>query len=215
MTATTSATSSKSDLVLQARALSCVRGERQLFSYLDLQVKSGECLHVRGPNGVGKTSLLRLLTGLSKPESGEVLWKHCSIAKDPAQYHRDLLFLGHRDALKEDLTALENLEMYAALDNISLTQAQALATLWQFGLRGREDLPVQYLSAGQKRRVLMARMASRQAKLWILDEPFNALDVNAVQDLQDLIVEHLGTGGLVVLTSHQEIQIPHVRVLDL
>lgn len=215
MTATTSATSSKSDLVLQARALSCVRGERQLFSDLDLQVKSGECLHVRGPNGVGKTSLLRLLTGLSKPESGEVLWKHCSIAKDPAQYHRDLLFLGHRDALKEDLTALENLEMYAALDNIALTQAQALTTLWQFGLRGREDLPVQYLSAGQKRRVLMARMASRQAKLWILDEPFNALDVNAVQDLQDLIAEHLGTGGLVVLTSHQEIQIPHVRVLDL
>lgn len=215
MTATTSATSSKSNLVLQASALSCVRGERQLFSDLDLQVKSGECLHVRGPNGVGKTSLLRLLTGLSKPESGEVLWKYCSIAKDPVQYHRDLLFLGHRDALKEDLTALENLEMYAALDNIALTQAQALTTLWQFGLRGREDLPVQYLSAGQKRRVLMARMASRQAKLWILDEPFNALDVNAVQDLQDLIVEHLGTGGLVVLTSHQEIQIPHVRVLDL
>ncbi len=215
MTATTSATSSKSDFVLQARALSCVRGDRQLFSGLDLQVNSGECLHVRGPNGVGKTSLLRLLTGLSKPESGEVLWKQHSIAKDPAQYHRDLLFLGHRDALKEDLTALENLEMYAALDNVALTQAQALATLWRFGLRGREDLPVQYLSAGQKRRVLMARMASRQARLWILDEPFNALDVNAVQDLQDLIAEHLRAGGLVVLTSHQEIQIPHVRVLDL
>lgn len=215
MTATTSATSSKSDLVLQARALGCVRGERQLFSDLDLRIESGECLHVRGPNGVGKTSLLRLLTGLSKPESGEVLWRHHSIAKDPTQYHQDLLFLGHRDALKEDLTALENIEMYAALDNVALTQAQALSTLWRFGLRGRENLPVQYLSAGQKRRVLMARMASRQAKLWILDEPFNALDVNAVEDLQDLISEHLGAGGLVILTSHQEIQIPHVRVLEL
>jgi heme exporter protein A len=215
MTATTSATSSKSDFVLQARGLSCVRGDRQLFSGLDLRVDSGECLHVRGPNGVGKTSLLRLLTGLSKPESGEVLWKHHSIAKDPRQYHQDLLFLGHRDALKEDLTALENIEMYAALDNVALTQAQALSSLWRFGLRGREDLPVQYLSAGQKRRVLMARMASRQAKLWILDEPFNALDVNAVQDLQDLIAEHLENGGLVVLTSHQEIQIPHMRVLEL
>jgi heme exporter protein A len=215
MTATTSATSSKSDFVLQARGLSCVRGERQLFSSLDLRVDSGECLHVRGPNGVGKTSLLRLLTGLSKPESGEILWRHNSIVKDPRQYHQDLLFLGHRDALKEELTALENIEMYAALDNVALTQAQALSSLWHFGLRGREDLPVQYLSAGQKRRVLMARMATRQAKLWILDEPFNALDVNAVRDLQDLIAEHLGAGGLVVLTSHQEIQIPHVRVLEL
>jgi heme exporter protein A len=215
MTTTTSATSSKSDFVLQAHALSCVRGDRQLFSGLDLRVDSGECLHVRGPNGVGKTSLLRLLTGLSKPESGEVLWKHHSITKDPSQYHQDLLFLGHRDALKEDLTALENIEMYAVLDNVFLPQAQALASLWRFGLRGREDLPVQYLSAGQKRRVLMARMAIRQAKLWILDEPFNALDVNAVQDLQDLIAEHLGAGGLVVLTSHQEFQIPHVRILEL
>jgi heme exporter protein A len=215
MTTTTSATSSKSNLVLQARALSCVRGDRQLFSGLDLQVHSGECLHVRGPNGVGKTSLLRILTGLSKPESGEILWGHHSITKDPGQYHRDLLFLGHRDALKEDLTALENIEMYAALDHVALTKAQALSTLWRFGLRGREDLPVQLLSAGQKRRVLMARMVSRQAKLWILDEPFNALDGNAVEDLQELIAEHLGAGGLVVLTSHQDIQMPDVRVLEL
>lgn len=215
MTTTTSATSSKSNLVLQARALSCVRGDRQLFSGLDLKVESGECLHVRGPNGIGKTSLLRLLTGLSKPESGEVLWRHHSIAKDPGQYHKDLLFLGHRDALKEDLTALENIEMYAALDHVALTKAQALSTLWRFGLRGREDLPVQLLSSGQKRRVLMARMASRKAKLWILDEPFNTLDGNAVEDLQELIAEHLGAGGLVVLTSHQDIQIPDVRVLEL
>jgi heme exporter protein A len=159
--------------------------------------------------------LLRLLTGLSRPESGEVLWRHHAIAKDPGQYHKDLLFLGHRDALKEDLTALENIEMYAALDHVALTKAQALSTLWRFGLRGREDLPVQLLSAGQKRRVLMARMASRQAKLWILDEPFNTLDGNAVEDLQDLIAEHLGAGGLVVLTSHQDIQIPDVRILEL
>jgi heme exporter protein A len=123
--------------------------------------------------------------------------------------------LGHRDALKEDLTALENLEMYASLDDISITHEQALSSLWRFGLRGREDLPVQYLSAGQKRRVLMARMAIHQAKLWILDEPFNALDVDAVQALQNLITEHLEMGGLVVLTSHQEIQVPYVRVLEL
>jgi heme exporter protein A len=215
MTTTLSQTSSKSDYVLQARALNCVRGERQLFSGLDLQVFSGECLHVRGANGVGKTSLLRLLTGLAKPDSGEIFWNHQAITKESAQYHRELLFLGHRDALKEDLTALENIEMYAAIDELALSQEQALSSLWRFGLRGREYLPVNCLSAGQKRRILMARMATRQAKLWILDEPFNALDKNAVHALQKLITEHLEYGGLVVLTSHQDIDIPHVKVLEL
>jgi heme exporter protein A len=170
---------------------------------------------VRGENGVGKTSLLRLLTGLSKPESGQVLWGNQSIALDPIAYHRELLFLGHRDALKEDLTALENIQMYAALDDVPLPQEKALAALWRFGLRGRENLPVNCLSAGQKRRVLMARMLTRQAKLWILDEPFNALDTQAIQEMQNLIVEHLSVGGLVVLTSHQEVSIPNVQVLEL
>ena len=215
MTINTSTTSSNSALVLEARGLSCVRGERELFTNLHLHVLPGSCLHVRGENGVGKTSLLRLLTGLSKPESGEVLWGDQSITLDTIAYHRELLFLGHRDALKEDLTALENLQMYAALDDVSLSVEKAMATLWRFGLRGRENLPVNCLSAGQKRRVLMARMLTRQAKLWILDEPFNALDTQAVQELQNLISEHLSMGGLVVLTSHQEVSIPNVQVLEL
>lgn len=201
--------------MLEARALCCVRGERQLFQDLHLTVSAGECLHIRGENGVGKTSLLRLLTGLSKPELGEILWSSQSIAKDPSTYHRELLFLGHRDALKEDLTALENLQLYAALDDIHLPDDKALAALWRFGLRGREHLTVNCLSAGQKRRVLMARMLTRQAKLWILDEPFNALDMLAVQALQGLIAEHLEQGGLVILTSHQAVSLPHVKVLDL
>ena len=215
MTDTFSPISSKSELVLQARELSCVRGERQLFSNLNLRVVSGNCLHVRGENGVGKTSLLRLLTGLSKPEVGQVLWDEQSIAIDPLSYHRELLFLGHRDALKEDLTDLENLLMYAALDNMPLSTEKALSALWRFGLRGREHLPVNCLSAGQKRRVLMARMSTRGASLWILDEPFNALDINAVQELQNLMVEHLDQGGLVVFTSHQEVKLPNLQVLDL
>jgi heme exporter protein A len=201
--------------VLEAHGLCCVRGERELFSDLNLRISAGNCLHVRGENGVGKTSLLRLLTGLSKPESGEVLWGNQSIALDPIAYHRELLFLGHRDALKEDLTALENVQMYAALDDVALSQEQALTSLWRFGLRGRENLPVNCLSAGQKRRVLMARMLTRQAKLWILDEPFNALDTQAIQEMQNLIVEHLSVDGLVVLTSHQEVSIPNVQVLEL
>jgi heme exporter protein A len=215
MTANISTISTKSTLVLEGRGLRCVRGEKQLFADLNVRVLSGNCLHVRGENGVGKTSLLRLLTGLSKPESGEVLWGDHSISIDPLAYHRELLFLGHRDALKEDLTALENLQMYAALDDVSLAQESALAALWRFGLRGRENLSVNCLSAGQKRRVLMARMLTRQAKLWILDEPFNALDVQAVHELQNLIAEHISGGGLVVLTSHQEVNIPNVQVLEL
>ena len=215
MTVDNSSTSSNSALALEARALACVRGERRLFEDLHLKVSGGECLHVRGENGVGKTSLLRLLAGLSKPEAGEIFWNGISIAKDVSAYHRELLFMGHRDALKEDLTALENLQIYAALDDIQLLGEKALSALWRFGLRGREHLPVNCLSAGQKRRVLMARMLTRQAKLWILDEPFNALDIHAVQALQDLIAEHVKLGGLVVLTSHQEVNLPHVRTLDL
>jgi heme exporter protein A len=215
MTAHFSSTSSNHSLTLQAQDLVCVRGERKLFSSLNFGLSSGDCLHVRGENGVGKTSLLRLLTGLSKPEAGQVLWNQKSISKQTDVYHRDLLFLGHRDALKEELTALENLQTYAELDGITLPLDKALAALWRFGLRGRENLPVNCLSAGQKRRVLMARMVMRQAKLWILDEPFNALDVHAVAQLEGLMTEHLASGGLVVLTSHQAVSIPNVRVLDL
>ncbi len=200
---------------LQAHGLSCIRGEKTLFADISFQVSSGECLHVRGENGVGKTSLLRLLTGLSKAESGEVFWNGQSIFSDASSYHRQLLFLGHRDALKEELTALENLQMYAMIDDVNLSAHKALAALWRFGLRGRENLPVHYLSAGQKRRVLMARMLTRQASLWILDEPFNALDINAVKELEHLIASHLDCGGMLILTSHQAIELPKIKVLDL
>jgi len=215
MTAILSPTSTQSSQALEARDLTCVRGDKTLFSGLSFQITSGECLHVRGQNGVGKTSLLRLLTGLSKAEAGAVLWNGLPISAEPSTFHRELLFLGHRDALKEELSALENLQMYAALDDVQLSLDTALAALWRFGLRGRENLPVHYLSAGQKRRVLMARMLTRQACLWILDEPFNALDSNAVAELESLIAEHLAAGGMLVLTSHQAIELPQVRALDL
>jgi len=215
MTAQFSSTFHQSSCTLQAQDWTCIRGERKLFSNISFDLSAGDCLHVRGENGVGKTSLLRLLTGLSKPEAGQVLWNHELIAKQVDQYHRNLLFLGHRDALKEEFSALENLQTYAALDDIDLPHEKALAALWHFGLRGRENLPVNCLSAGQKRRVLMARMLTRQARLWILDEPFNALDVSAVALLEGLMNEHLTSGGILVLTSHQVIHIPNVKALDL
>lgn len=201
--------------ILEARGISCVRGDRQLFSNLNLQIFPGQCLHVRGVNGVGKTSLLRLLTGLASPEAGEILWNGTLIKKDVSEYHSHLLFSGHRDALKEDLTALENLRMYAAIDGLRISEKEAFAALWRFGLKGREDLPVNCLSAGQKKRVLMARMLIRRAQVWILDEPFNALDTSAVGELQALIGEHLEGNGVVVLTSHQALSIPGLQVLDL
>jgi heme exporter protein A len=215
MTAYISTISSQPSLVLEARALSCVRGDKALFSGLSFQIAAGDCLHVRGENGVGKTTLLRILTGLSQPESGEVLWNQQALNSQSSAYHRDLLFLGHRDALKEELTALENLQMYAAIDDVELLLEDAMAALRRFGLRGRENLPIHCLSAGQKRRVLMARMLTRQARLWILDEPFNALDAKAVVELEGLIAEHLSAGGLLVLTSHQAVNIANVKVLEL
>ena len=200
---------------LRANALTCIRGERTLFTGLDLVVSAGEWLHVRGENGIGKTSLLRLLSGLTKPAAGEIFWNEQLISADPSEYHRNLLFLGHRDSLKEDLTALENLSIATALDGIVVTEDEILLSLHRFGLRGREDLPVNCLSAGQKRRVLLARLLLRQAKLWILDEPFNALDVRAVEMLSELILEHIASGGMAIMTSHQEIPMPNGRVVQL
>jgi heme exporter protein A len=201
--------------LLRADTLTCVRGDRTLFSGLSFDLAAGQWLHIRGENGVGKTSLLRLLAGLSKPAEGAIFWGDTPIQEDPSEYHRHLLFLGHRDSLKEDLTALENLEIAAALDGLLISHDEALHALHRFGLRGREDLPVNYLSAGQKRRVLLARLLLRKAKLWILDEPFNALDAHAVEMLSELISEHIVSGGAAILTSHQEIPLANGGVIQL
>ncbi len=200
---------------LSARELTCVRGERRLFAGLDLEIGAGEWLHVRGENGVGKTSLLRMLAGLARPEAGQVLWRGIPIREAAEEYHRRLFYLGHHDAVKEELTALENLELAAALDGAQLPAGEARAALERFGLKGREDLPVRCLSAGQKRRVLLARLATRKAELWLLDEPYTALDANAVGVLSALAGEHLAAGGMAVITSHQAIDIPDGRVLQL
>ena len=200
---------------LRAEELTCIKGAHTLFTGLALQVSAGEWLHVRGQNGVGKTSLLRLLSGFAKPAIGKIFWNEQSIFADPSEYHRNLLFLGHRDSLKEDLTALENLAIATALDGSAVSEGEILLALHRFGLRGREDLPIHCLSAGQKRRVLLARLLLRKAKLWILDEPFNALDVRAIEMLSELIGEHIAGGGMAIMTSHQEIPMPNGRVVQL
>lgn len=201
--------------MLTASALSCVRGERRLFSGLDLAVGPGEWLHVQGENGAGKTSLLRILAGLSPAAEGEIRWQGEPIKALAEDYRRHLLFLGHHGAVKEELTPLENLTLAAQLDGTALNETEALTALARFGLRGREDLPVRFLSAGQKRRVLLARLAVRKATLWILDEPFTALDVKAVAMLSGLIIEHVTGGGIAILTSHQSIPLPNGKALKI
>jgi heme exporter protein A len=200
---------------LCAQNLTCARGERTLFKDLSFQVNAGELLYVRGSNGAGKTSLLRLLVGLAKPVAGEITWKGVLAEKCPEEFRRDTLYLGHHGALKGELSALENLKFSAAMDGLELKESEALSALAVFGLKGRERLPVEWLSAGQKRRVLLARLALRKAKLWILDEPLNALDVNATEFLLSMIRDHLQQQGAVIMTSHQLFDLPNMKELVL
>ena len=192
--------------MLTVSGLACSRGERRLFSDVGFSLGRGEWLHVQGANGAGKTSLMRVLVGLSHADAGSIVWRGAPVPS--TDFRRDLLYLGHHAAVKEDLTPLENLELAAALDGIAIDETSALASLLRLGLRGREDLPVRVLSAGQKRRVLLARLLTRPATLWVLDEAFNALDVGAVKLLGELIAEHLAAGGMAVLTSHQPLPVP-------
>lgn len=201
--------------MLRGINLACIRGERPLFAGLDLAVDAGEWLHVRGANGVGKTSLLRMLAGLSQPAEGEIRWDGVPIGASASTYHSHLLFLGHQGALKEELTALENIELAGALDGSPSTRAEVTAALRRFGLQGREELPVRFLSAGQKRRVLLARLLTRKARLWVLDEPFTALDTRAVDMLGTLLGEHMADGGMAVITSHQSVPLAGGRFVNL
>ena len=204
--------------MLNVRGLACVRGDKKLFSGLDLSVRSGEWLHIQGQNGAGKTSLLRLLAGLSMPAEGEICWNQISITDTHSDFRSHLLYFGHHGALKEDLTALENLTFASVIDGVAWSEEAtliALKALYRLGLKGRENLPVRVLSAGQKRRVMLARLLTRQATLWILDEPFTALDVAAVDLLSSLITEHVRNGGMAVLTSHQTIAMPGGQVVRL
>lgn len=199
--------------MLSVHGLTCVRGTRPLFSDVGFSLGPGSWAHVRGANGAGKTSLLRLLAGLAQPDAGEVRWNGEKVGGE--DFRRALMYLGHRAAVKEDLTALENLQFAAEMDGVDLSEDQAMDALARFGLAGREDLPVRFLSAGQKRRVLLARTVTRPAQLWILDEPFTALDVKAVDFVSNLVASHVCEGGMAVLTSHQAIPLAPGQVVEL
>ena len=201
--------------MLEADNLECVRGERRLFAGVGFRLEAGELLYLQGRNGTGKTSLLRILIGLLPPEAGEIRWRGEPIRVLADEFRADLCYLGHHNAIKEELTPLETLLAAARLAEEDLSVDDAIDALEQVGLSGREDLPCRYLSQGQKRRVALARLVKEQRPLWVLDEPFVALDTAAVAWLAGIIGAHLQRGGLAVMTTHQQVHIPAGAIKEL
>ncbi|MDP2904133.1 MAG: cytochrome c biogenesis heme-transporting ATPase CcmA [Methylovulum sp.] len=199
---------SLSNPVLQAMALSCIRDDRVLFSDLTFALDVGQVLLLEGKNGSGKTSLLRILCGFREPDAGRVCW--CGASINDSQYHADMAYIGHLDGIKKELTVLENLNVALALGQTGLYPlANALARVQ---LAGYEDVLVQALSAGQKRRLSLARLLVTKNRLWILDEPFTSLDKQGIKLTETLMTEHTASGGLVVLTSHHDLNLSGVDV---
>ena len=200
--------------MLEARQLECTRGDRCLFTGLSFELGRGELLRLAGANGSGKTSLLRIMCGLVAPSAGELRWQGRSIRVEREEYSRSLVYVGHLNALKDDLTAVENLQVAAALGGRRADTAHMLEALERFGVAHCAELPAKVLSQGQRRRVSLAKLALKPAAtLWILDEPFSALDVAAVVELERLLASQLASGGMVVLTTHQEVEVVAQAVL--
>jgi len=199
--------------ILQVKSLSCQRGEKLLFSNLSFTVQSGELLLLEGKNGAGKTTLLRLLSGLRRSDEGEIFWNEQEISELDYDFYQDVSFLGHHNALKMDLTAQENLEVSIALSAGSdVSIADALADV---KLAGYEHELVKSFSAGMKRRLAIAKLLVLDTPLWVLDEPFTSVDVKGIKLIEKFILEHLQKGGLVVMTSHHEVNIDKQFITNL
>lgn len=203
--------------MLEAIDLECQRGERQLFAALSFRVGAGTCLHVAGENGAGKTSLLRIVCGLLAPTAGEVRWRGEPTRRLREAFWEELAYVGHLNGVKDDLTAAENVRFAAAIAGRAAGKPEVRAALQALGLAGFEDAFARTLSQGQRRRVALARLHfAAAATLWVLDEPFTALDTRGVAALTALIGAHLERGGIVVLTTHQAVELPgRVQRLEL
>lgn len=193
--------------MLEAQSLECVRDDRLLFSGLSFSVSDAEVMQIEGHNGSGKTSLLRIICGLRQPEAGQVMWQGESIKSNRESYYENMVYIGHLPCIKADLTVLENVR--SLLDTRSLTLANSIieTALEKVGLASYEDVQGKALSSGQRRRILLAFLELAQAKLWILDEPLTALDVQGVDLMESMILDHRQAGGSVIFTTHHGMQL--------
>lgn len=193
-------------LRLQARKLACERDDRWLFEDLDLDIRAGEIVRVEGPNGSGKTTLLKILSGQLADYQGELFWNDRPMRQARQAFLSSLLYLGHAPGVKGALTPLENLAWYQALAGGAGHEAARLAALESVGLAGFEDVPAAQLSAGQQRRVALARLELTPRPLWVLDEPFTAIDRDGVAALEERLIVHARSGGCVLVTTHHELK---------
>jgi len=191
---------------LSIRGVHVWRGDRHLLKGLSFGVQRGELVHVAGPNGTGKTTLLRVVSGLLRPEQGSVEWQGAPIAAVRAAYQAQLAYASHEPALKADLSALENLRFSVGLKH-RVSDAELRAELERAGVGACADLPARVLSAGQRRRVAMARVLAMRATLWLLDEPFTNLDALGTRFLCSLLEAHIDAGGMALVVAHQELEL--------
>ena len=191
--------------------ISCVRGHKPLFAPVSFSLQPAKALHLEGDNGIGKTSLLRIICGLSPADAGEVLWNGVALNKQHPEgveaFRAALCYMGHNLSLKDELTAVENLMFDAQVAGRSLSYDRALDALQKMGLNNRAHLPLRVLSQGQKRRTALARLSVTGAKLWVLDEPFVALDAQSLDNLRALLASHVQQGGMLLYTSHQAVEL--------
>ena len=195
---------------LAAADLACIRDDRTLFSGLEFSIGPGEALLLEGRNGSGKTSLLRILCGIRLPDTGRINWGGEDINRLGADYHEHTAYVGHRDGIKLDLTPLENLAMARALGKPNETTLED--ALEKVDLYGFEDVLTRNLSAGQQRRLALARLLVTDTALWILDEPFTSLDVHGIKVIEELLDNHPSRGGMLAVTSHHAVNLANTRI---
>lgn len=196
--------------LLSAKKLTCIRESRILFEALNLEVYAGDIIQIEGPNGAGKTSLLRILSGLSRPYEGNVFFRTNNINTSREDFNQNLLYLGHLPGVKGEMTAQENLAFNLSMQGINPEVSEA--TLNEVNLLGFEDTLASHLSAGQHRRIALAQLWQTKTPIWILDEPFTAIDKQGVKTLESLFLKHVSNGGCVILTTHQDLSLPESTV---
>jgi heme exporter protein A len=198
--------------MLEVINLSCVRGTRRLFRNLNFSVTAGELVELRGSNGSGKTSLLRILCGLATPAAGEVRWNGKNTRSLGEEYSAEVAYLAHQNAVKDELSAIENLRISSAVAGNALTKSHAQSLLKRVGLTQQQNLPARALSAGQRRRLAMTRLLTSPATLWILDEVLTSLDDAAISLSREFIAEHLNKGGMAIVATHQDLNLDAPRL---